>query len=252
MDPFALLVAVVGLAVGSFLNVVIDRVPLGKTILRGRSHCDYCHTTLAWYELIPVLSWIIQSGRCRTCKRRLSVQYPLIELLTAAGFYLAALAIPPPLLLPGVFLYAVCLVLVMIDLKYFLLPDRITFFLYAVSLWWLVASGTDAVPIRNNHLATALGIAGFFLILWILTKKRGIGLGDVKLAPVIGLLLGFPNAVVALYAAFLTGAGVGVILMVTGRKAMQSKIAFGPFLLIGLGIAALWGDIILSWWQRIV
>lgn len=208
--------AILGLAVGSFLNVLIDRLPKGQNVLTGRSRCDYCSKTLRWYELIPLFSFFIQGGRCRRCHKKLSWQYPIVELATGIAFFYGV----HPLL------FSSLLVIFVADLKYQIIPDS------------MIVIGVIGVigAIRENFFAAA-GAAGFFLLLYVITRGRGMGLGDVKLAFLMGLILGFPKIVIACYLAFLTGAAVGVILILLGKKRWKSKIAFGPFLVIGTLIA---------------
>lgn len=222
-----------GLMVGSFLNVLADRLPKGETVLWGRSHCDYCKKTLRWYELLPIVSFLLQRGRCLRCKKTLSIQYPLIELITAVGFII----FPPSSYL----IFCSLLVIFVADLKYQIIPDS------------MVILGTIGIVgrIRENFVS-GIGAACIFWILWRVTLGRGMGFGDVKLVFVLGLLLGYPLIIVALYIAFLTGAAVGVILILTGKKKLKSRIAFGPFLLWGTVCALVWGQSILHWWERFV
>lgn len=220
-----------GVAVGSFLNVLIDRLPRGENALTGRSVCDHCKKPLRWFELIPLLSFFLQRGRCRRCHKELSWQYPFVELVTGVAF---AAGVNP-------LVFSSLLVIFVADLKYQIIPDSM------IMIGVLGAIG----GIRENALS-GLGAAGFFFVLWMITKGRGMGLGDVKLAFLMGLLLGFPRIVVAGYLAFLTGAVVGVILIVLGKKTLKERIAFGPFLIAGTVGALLWGDWLIGWWRSLL
>lgn len=213
-----------GLAVGSFLNVLIDRLPKGENVLTGRSRCDHCGKSLRWFELIPLLSFLLQGGRCRRCHARLSWQYPIVELVTGIAFFYGV----NPLL------FSSLLVIFVADLKYQIIPDSM------IVIGVIGVIGVLGV-IGENFFA-GIGAAAFFLLLWLITRGKGMGLGDVKLAFLMGLLLGFPKIVVAAYLAFLTGAAVGVILILLRKKDLKSKIAFGPFLIIGAVAAILWGE----------
>lgn len=247
-------VALIGICIGSFLNVLIDRLPKGEQISRGRSHCDYCKKPLRWFELIPVLSFIVQKGRCLRCRRRLSIQYPLIELATAAGTilifreYQSSL---PQLLSIAVFFYSMT-VIFMADLKYRIIPDSMVIVSGAASVVYqftrIAFDAASWVPI----LGTAAGSSLFFFLVWLVTKKRGMGFGDVKLVFVLGLALGYPRAIVALYLAFLTGAIAGVILVLHKRTSLKAKIAFGPFLILGAASSIVWGDRLFAWWMRYI
>lgn len=231
--PFFLL----GLCVGSFLSVLADRLPKEEDVLWTRSHCDHCHKTLAWFELIPLVSFFVQQGKCRRCDTKLSLQYPLVEIVTAVGFLFLY---NTPLML-GIF--CVFLVIFISDLKYQIIPDSMTLILLVLSA---IYSG-----LALANIASGLSSALFFYLLWLVTKGRGMGFGDVKLAGVLGLMLGFPRIVFALYGAFLTGAAVGVILIFSKQKSLKSKIAFGPFLILGTIVSIVFESQLTQLWQRI-
>lgn len=232
-----------GVAIGSFSNVVIDRLPEGESIVFGRSHCDYCRTTLSWYELIPVFSFLIQGGRCRHCRKKLSFQYPIIEMLSGLGYALSYIFASGDVFqaIIGSALWTVVLISGVSDIKYQLLPDSMTVLLAILGIFLHVIE-------RSFPLATILSACiacAFFYFLWRITKGKGMGFGDVKLAFSMGIFLGFPNIIIALYIAFLTGALLGVILLLGGRARFATKIAFGPFLLFGTFISYWWGGVIL-------
>jgi len=223
---------ILGLLVGSFVNVLIDRLPRAESVLWGRSHCDHCKKILRWYELVPVVSFLIQKGRCRRCRKKLSLQYPIIELVTAIGF---ALLFPHHISL--YILFISLLVIFVADLKYQTIPDSMIV-LGVIGAFW-----------NGMHVVPAVGSFVFLYLLWALTHRRGIGFGDVKFAFLMGLLLGFPGVVIAFYVAFLTGALVGVILIVGRKKTWKSKIAFGPFLVLGTVVAGVWQQQLLTLWR---
>lgn len=248
---FYVIVCMFGLVVGSFLNVLIDRMPRGQSVIWKPSHCDYCKKQLRWFELIPVLSYVLQGGSCRRCHKRLSFQYPIVELLTALGFLSVFLYVGD--LTTHFFLMLVifcsAVVIFFIDLKHQIIPDS----MLVIAGISIVLLGTTLTPFeRGVHMLTALSCGLGFFLLWVVTRGRGLGFGDVKLAFVIGLLLGYPSAVVGLYVAFLTGALVGVILMILRFARMKSRIAFGPFLLLGAIISIWFGERILNWWNMIM
>ncbi len=247
------LIAVLGVFIGSFINVLIDRLPVGETVLWGRSHCDHCKKVLRWFELIPVLSFVIQRGQCRRCRKRLSIQYPIVEILSS--FLLVFLVFHTGNSLVSLIGYSLIaysfLVIFIVDLKTQIIPDSmlLTSLIGIVFVFFLFSGTPYSLPIA---LASASGASVFFLFLWFVTRGRGMGLGDVKLAFVLGLWLGYPKIVVALYLAFLTGALVGVILMLTGNKTLKSTIAFGPFLIAGAMCAYRYGDQIMLLWRMLV
>lgn len=227
----AFIVFLLGLCAGSFLNVLSDRLPRGESIWWGRSHCDHCKKSLRWFELIPVVSYILQRGRCLRCHKPLSIQYPLVELVTALGF----VSLYPHY--ANWIVFSALLVIFISDLKYQIIPDS------------MVAVGVIGAVLTGPHLLPALGSFAFIYILWALTRGRGMGFGDVKFAGLMGLFLGFPAVIVAFYVAFLTGAVLGVILIIAGKKGWKSHIAFGPFLVAGTWIAFVWGAPIVNWWR---
>ena len=229
-------VGLFGLAVGSFLNVLIDRLPQGKNVLTGRSVCDHCGKKLRWFELVPLLSFFIQGGRCRRCHKKLSWQYPIVELATAVGF---VIVVPSYWII-----FSSLLVIFVADFKYQIIPDSMIII--------GVIGVIGAVGVIGENVLAGIGASLFFLFLWVITRGKGMGLGDVKLAFLMGLLLGFPNIIIASYLAFLTGAGVGVILILLGKKKLKEKIAFGPFLVAGTVIAFLWGEQLLAVWRRLL
>lgn len=239
-------VGLLGLAVGSFLNVLIDRIPRGENVVWKPSHCDFCKKPLRWFELVPVVSFLVQGGRCRRCKKPLSLQYPFIELLTAGG-YVALLPLSRWMFLHYAYtlvIFSAGVVIFFIDLKHQIIPDSMLYFVL-VTLF-ILGIPLPAMEWWQHVLSGSLSGLMFFL-LWAITKGRGLGLGDVKLVVLLGLLLGYPLIVVSLYIAFLTGAVTGVILIVANRAKMKSRIPFGPFLIVGTLCAIVWGEYLLAW-----
>ena len=247
------IVFVLGLCVGSFLNVLIDRLPKGEQVLRGRSKCDYCKKTLRWFELIPLLSFVMQHGTCLRCHKKLSIQYPLIEFITGLGFVWIYLSFDYSLI--GLFAYWIIfsslLVIFVSDLKYQIIPDSMVVAGIIGTILLFFSSKPYALN-PMHFLLTAILSSTLFFLLWLVTKGKSMGFGDVKLAFLLGLLLGYPKIIVALYSAFLTGAIFGVILILKGKRTLKSKIAFGPFLIVGALIAFLWSDTILLWWKTLL
>lgn len=232
---------VLGLCIGSFLGVLIDRMPEGEDVVWKPSHCDFCKKRLRWFELIPVLSFILSGGKCLRCNKKLSMQYPIVELSTALGFVMIFLRFYefPILLFSYSLIFAAALVIFMIDAKHQIIPDSMLFVMIAGALFF---------SISLSHVLVACISGLFFYLLWFATKGKGLGFGDVKLAAVMGFLLGHPGAIIAFYVAFLTGAFWGVILMIGGRARIKSRIAFGPFLILGIFISVAWGSMLWQWW----
>ncbi|HSD98896.1 MAG TPA: prepilin peptidase [Patescibacteria group bacterium] len=226
-----------GVCFGSFLNVLIDRIPAGKSVLFGRSQCDFCKKQLGIFDLIPVISYVFLLGKCRYCKKKLSLQYPMIEVLTGFLFvFLFFLEMPITfiqfqLFLIDIFLVSMGFALTIMDIKYHLLSDKLLVVFGFFALLRISILSPQALPF--SFLVGLLATLPLFLIFFF-SKGKGMGFGDVKLIGILGFLLGFPNIILCYYIAFLTGAVAGVILILGGKKKLHnSVIAFGPFLFLG-------------------
>jgi len=259
-------VFVFGLAVGSFLNAFIYRLEKGESAFRGRSYCPKCRHSLAWYDLIPLLSFVLLQGRCRYCKAKISFKYPLVELATGILFVLLLLkfhlVIPTlvpfsfPQVLELFYLWAIASFLMVIfvyDLKHFIIPDKVLYpaiglvLLWRLLLHFQIAENLISLSFLQALLA-GLGATGFFWAIHLLSKGRAMGFGDVKLALFMGLFLSWPNILVALALAFGTGAIVGLALIFLKRKTMRSEVPFGPFLVLGTFAALFWGEAIVDFY----
>jgi leader peptidase (prepilin peptidase)/N-methyltransferase len=244
--PFALEIALVGalgLLVGSFLNVVVHRLPRGESLSRPRSRCPGCEAQIAAYDNVPVVSWLVLRGRCRHCATAISPRYPAIELLTGIAFAATAavLGADDGLLLELPFV-AMLIAVAAIDLEHRIVPNRILapLAVWALAAWALVDPG--ALP----EALIAGGGAFAFLLVTALIYPAGMGMGDVKLAGVMGLYLGLA-VVPALLVAFLAGSVVGVtILLREGADARKKGVPFAPFLAFGGFVGLLAGDELIS------
>jgi leader peptidase (prepilin peptidase)/N-methyltransferase len=253
----AFLLGGLGLIVGSFLNVVIHRVPEGRSIVRPPSACPGCGSPIAPRDNIPVLSWLLLRGRCRNCREPISARYPIVELLTSALWLLLGWWAWSPAGIPGLLplllvLGSAGVALWFIDLDHHRLPDAIVLPLLPVTAVGLVGAGllSGQWPLGSTLVGTAVWLIPLGGI-WLLTGGRGMGFGDVKLAPSLGATLGWvsaSSAVVGLGAAFVAGGVVGIALMVTGRARRGSQLPFGPFLLLGALVGLLVGDAVGSWY----
>lgn len=241
--------AVFGALIGSFLNVVIWRVPQGMSIVRPPSACPQCGAPIAWYDNIPIVSYLALRGRCRRCHAHISARYPLIEALTALLFGLvvggAYLGIYPAVLTPLLLFWAaIAVALTFIDLDHHRLPNVIVYPSYIVTAALLVVA--SIVTGDYGRLLSALigmvALGGFYFVLAV-ARPGGMGLGDVKLAGALGLLLGWLGwgpLIVGGFAAFVFGGVVGVALMAFRRASRKTALPFGPFMLLGaaVGVAA--------------
>ena len=239
--------AVLGLAIGSFLNVVVWRVPRGESVVHPPSACPSCGTPIRPRDNVPVLGWLLLKGRCRDCSAPISARYPLVELGTAVLFGVLALKTGPDWELPA-FLYlgAVGLALALIDLDTRRLPDALTLPSYPV-----VAVLLAAAALLGDHpgdlVRAAVGAAAvgaFYFVVWF-AYPGGMGSGDVKLAPLVGAWLGWVSygaTAVGVFLGFLYGSVVGVSVMALGKGGRKSKIPFGPFMIAGALTGVLVGD----------
>jgi leader peptidase (prepilin peptidase)/N-methyltransferase len=241
------LVGVVGLLVGSFLNVVIWRVPRGESVVHPRSRCPGCGTQIRTRDNVPVVSWVALRGRCRDCDESISVRYPLVELGTAAVFVTLALRVGLEPELPA-FLYlgAVGVALALIDIDVKRLPNAIVLPSYIVgaSLLGLAAAIERTY---SDYLRAGLGMAALFSLYFLLAfiYPAGMGFGDVKLAGVLGMYLGWlgwAEVVSGAFLGFLFGGVVGAALMAVRKAGRKTQIPFGPYMLLGAFVAILAGD----------
>jgi leader peptidase (prepilin peptidase)/N-methyltransferase len=232
------LAGVFGAVAGSFLNVVIHRLPLGESLVHPRSRCPSCGTQIAGYDNIPIVSWLVLRGRCRHCKAAISARYPAVELLTAVAFAAVVLVggLDDDLVLELPFVAAL-IALAGIDYDHKLLPNRIV---YPLAAWGVVATVLVDRDDLVEHLVAGAG-AFLFLFLAVLAYPRGMGMGDVKLAGAMGLYLGV-SVIPALLIAFLSGSIVGIaILAREGAAARKKAVPFGIFLALGGIVAVLVG-----------
>jgi leader peptidase (prepilin peptidase)/N-methyltransferase len=239
-------VALVGLVVGSFLNVVVWRVPRGESVVRPPSHCPACDSPVRPRDNVPVLSWLLLRGRCRDCGAPISARYPLVELLTAVAWVVLATRIGLEPELPA-FLYlgAIAVALALIDIDVKRLPNAIVLPSYVVGAVLLgVAAIVDGEPERLVRMVIGGAALYAFYFVLMLIQPRGMGFGDVKLAGVLGgylAWLGWGELVVGAFTAFLLGGLAGIALMAVRRAGRKSHIPFGPWMLLGALVAILWG-----------
>lgn len=245
----SLYIFIFGLIIGSFINCVIYRLEEGKSFLKGRSFCPQCKHILAWHDLIPVLSFLFLKGKCRYCGKKISWQYPAVEISAAIAFLLifSKFAFFDFLFLAVI--YFLLIIIFVIDLKHFLILDNVLYPAIGVALAYNLIVKYDAL---FSYIFSAIGASAFFLAIYLASKGKWLGFGDVKLAFFMGLFLGFPNIAVALYFAFMIGAIIGVGLILAKRKKMKSEIPFGPFLIIGTSIAFLYGSQIINWYLSLL
>lgn len=256
---FFILIFVFGLVIGSFLNVVIVRMPNDETVLRGRSRCLACSRTLAWYELIPLLSFAALRARCRSCRSPISWQYPLVELATALLFVFTWWIHNPSLLLPTSytlpplfrdwFFLSILLIIFIQDYRWSIILDRVTLPALAVTLVFQLAFSLTWTTVGNLALGIAIG-GGFFAAQYIISRGRWIGGGDIRLGLLMGAMLGGRGTALALILAYCIGALFASALLLTRRKKIGDAIPFGTFLTIATVIAHFFGEQIIRWYVQ--
>lgn len=242
-----LLVPVLGLCFGSFLNVVIYRLPRRESVIKGRSHCPACGKVLVWYDLVPVLSYLVLRGRCRYCQTPVSFRYPLVELATAAVFSVLFYHFGLTLVFAKYFFLACVLIAAaFIDLEHYFIPDWLvlTGFLGGVFLSFLARDGWFW-----SSLLGAL-VTGCFLFFVAVISKGGIGGGDIKLGTVVGLFLGWPLGPLSIFLGICIGGLVGIFFLVFGFKGRKDPVPFGPFIALGSFFALLWGNELIAWYLQ--
>ncbi len=235
------ILTILGICVGSFLNVLIYRVPKGEEFVKTPSHCMQCGHTLAWYENIPLLSWLMQRGKCRACGTKLSAQYPIVEALNGAMWLVTGLLYREDPLLAGLYciLFSMLLTLALIDWRTFVIPNGINLVIFLLGIVRLL---TD-LSHWPNYVIGMFSVSTVFLLLHLLTHGQGLGMGDVKLMAGAGLLLGWSSLLLAVVIGSLSGAIIHSIRM---RRGAGHKLAFGPYLAAGIWIAALGGEQIVN------
>ena len=240
---FGIFFALYGIVIGSFLNVLILRLPLKESITLKRSHCMTCGHTLSWYELIPLFSYLSLGGKCRHCKAHISVQYPIVE---AANGILYVVFFLAKGITVETFLYCLAasalLALSVIDWRTQEIP--LGFILLILTLG-LVRLFTD-LENWSQYVIGLFAVSVFLLLIDLVTKGRGIGHGDIKLMAATGLLLGWKLIIIAFIMACIIGTVVHLIRMAV--KKVGRKLAFGPYLSMGICIAMIWGEQLVSWY----
>lgn len=248
MDFTVILVFLLGACAGSFLNVCIYRIPRHESVVHTPSHCRDCGTRIRPWDLVPVISYLWLKGRCRYCGGRISPQYPLVELVTAALFVAAFKVWGLGWQAAAMWVFFAMLVAVaVIDIHHKIIPDEILVagLVLGLPCVFLVSPG--------RLLSGVIGffVSGFILLAIALVSRGGMGGGDVKLSAVMGLFLGWPAIIVSLFLAFLAGGLAGIFLLATGRKNRKDAVPFGPYLAAGGVAAAFYADRLINWYLGI-
>ena len=240
-----------GLIVGSFLNVCIHRLPLHESVVWPASRCPQCRSELKPYDNIPLISYLVLGGRCRSCGKPISVQYPIVELLTGIVFFVAFLLFQPPLVYQRLLFACAMIVLFVVDLEHRILPDAIT-------LPGMVLGLAFSFFMPPGWMDSLLGLVLGGGSLWEMAEayfrirnEEGMGFGDVKMLAMIGAFLGWKLVLLTLVLSSLVGSIVGIAIIALKRGDMKYALPFGTFLAIGALVAAVVGDRIVNWYASV-
>ncbi len=256
---------ILGLIIGSFINCLVYRLYTEQSFIRSRSFCPHCRVIIRWFDNIPLLSYLLLRGRCRACRQKISLSYPLVELAGGLLFLLVFLVVRPdftyplawPLILTIIrdwFFAAVLLALFLYDFKYYLVPDIIAIpsallaLAFNLTIHLSTSSLSDFWSVLGRYLLAGAVAGGFFLLLFIISRGRWIGGGDIRLGFLMGFLVGWPLVLVALFLAYVSGALIGLGLIAAQKKTMQSIVPFGTFLAPATIITLLFGGQLLNFY----
>ena len=248
-----------GISVGSFLNVCIYRIPLGKSIVFPRSHCPKCNNQLKWFDLFPIFSWMFLKGKCRFCGTKISFRYTFVELITGllyiALYFKLGLSVE---FLFNIFFVSVLIIILFIDYDKMIIPDKLVLTLMIGGVFVFIYNILYGYKLYEpvnwyNPLIGMFSASGILLLIsiigLIIYKNDGaMGMGDVKLMIPAGIFLGWKLVIIALIGGVFAGGVIGALLMILKKKEGKSKIPFGPFLIFGILLAIFWGYDIINWY----
>jgi len=253
---FAFVVFLFGLIVGSFLNCVIYRLGEKKSFLKGRSFCPNCGHILNWKDLIPIFSFLILRGKCRYCGKKISLQYPLVELFTGILFLATFYHLRDQLFsLQGIFtlfyywtILSSLIVIFVYDLKNYLIEEKIVYFSILVCLIFNLIFSISEI---KNKILSSLFLGLFFLSIVLISKEKWMGIGDAKLGTLIGIFLGWPKIIPALFFSFFVGSIFGIFLIILKKKSLKSEIPFAPFLVSGTIFSLFFGEKVIDFYLNL-
>ena len=246
LTPY-IIIFIFGITIGSFLNVCIYRIPLGESIVMATSHCMTCGRKLKWYDMVPVFSWLVLGGKCRNCKSKISVQYPIIEGVN--GILYVMICAVNGLEWSSViycFMASALLVLSIIDWRTYEIPFGINVFLFVLGVAMTILDRGNLA----EHLIGMICVSGLLGILYLLSGGRAIGGGDIKLMFACGLILGWKLILLAFFLGCIIGSVVHIIRM--SVKKAGRMLAMGPYLSAGILLAALWGNAWINWYLSLL
>lgn len=256
MNPvlIGLIVFVFGSCIGSFLNVCIYRIPAEKSIVYPGSMCPVCGTAIRYYDNIPILSYTWLGGRCRSCRTRISVRYPLIELLTGIMALGLFFKYGPTIQMLVYFTFAAILIIItFIDIDHRIIPDSLS--LPGIVVFFCAALTIPSMTWHDSVLGIVVGGGSLFavaVVYHLLTRKEGMGGGDIKLLAMIGALIGWKGVLFTVFVSSAAGTIIGLGIMIATRQNMKLAVPFGPFLSLGAITYIFWGKQVISWYFRMV
>lgn len=244
------LIFILGLIVGSFSNVCIYRIPRNESIIYPASHCPKCRSNISPKDNIPLFSYILLKGRCRNCKSKISIQYPIVELLTGLTYLIIYLAYGLSVqTLIYIILSSALIIIAFIDLHEQVIPEVIS--LPGMVIGLILGFFVPYISFINSALGIVIG-GGIILVIRLagslIFKKESMGIGDIELAAMIGAFLGWRYIMISLFLGFFLGALAGILLILSKIKSREDVIPFGPFIVLGSFITLLWGEKIISWY----
>jgi len=252
-----IIIFLLGLAVGSALNALVYRLDKKKSWIFGYSICPSCKHKLSWRDLFPVLSFLFLRGHCRYCQKKISLQYPIIEIATGVIFVLVYLVNPitqfsiinlqSAILGTNLLITAVLILIFVYDLKHYLILDKVVLPAIIIVFFINIYLGRS-VP---NMLLASFSLSIFFLLQFLISKGKWIGGGDIRLGFFMGIILGWPQALLALFLSYLFGSVIGIFLILFKLKSWRSQLPFAAFLVPGTLVAMLWGEKLLNWYLSI-
>lgn len=236
-------IGLMGIIIGSFLNVCICRIPEGEPLVNTFSRCPNCNTRLKFYDLVPIVSFIFLKGKCKYCEKKISLQYPLVEALTGVVFLLTFLNVGlNQYLIKYLFIFSLLIVVTFIDIKYHIIPNKLMLVLFIWVLGWQFIA--PEISLYQAVLGSIIGGGLFFLV--AIVSGGGMGGGDIKLMFSAGFLLGTTHTTLVIFLASLIGGVFGGALLAIGIKKRKDPIPFGPFLSLAIFLASLWGEEIIN------
>ena len=236
---------ILGLVIGSFISAFTFRFPKKISFVKGRSFCPNCKKKISWFDNIPLLSFLLLRGKCRYCKEKISLRYPILELSTAMFFVIIFRNFYPDFVQIVTFFifYFITASVIVIDLEEGIIPDELSFLGFAISFFYVIFFNNQ---VSFQHILGGFCSSLFFLMINLITKQKGMGLGDVKFALFPGTFLLFPFNVLWIFLSFILGSIVGIIMILFKKAKFGKPIPFGPFLGISFIIIIIWGESLLD------